>query len=57
MSRGFTLLCAKPPDYWCDLIDPPVALFAILIVEYFLQTIKNQAVGALNLAIGPRVSH
>jgi hypothetical protein len=49
--------CVKPPDYWRDLIDPLAALFVVLIVESFLQAIKNQAVGALYLVIGPRVSH
>jgi hypothetical protein len=38
-------------------INPLAALFVVLIIESFLQSIKNQAVGALNLAFGPRVSH
>jgi hypothetical protein len=38
-------------------MDPLAAFFAILIVESFLQSIKNQVVGVLNLAIGLRVRH
>jgi hypothetical protein len=49
-------LCEKPPDYRWDLIDPLAALFAVRVMESFLQSIKNQAVGVLNLAIGPWAS-
>jgi hypothetical protein len=38
-------------------MDPLGALFAVLAVESYLQSIKDHAVGALNLAVGPRVSH
>jgi hypothetical protein len=45
--------------------DCPVALLGcvrspqttVLVIECFLQAIKDHAVGILNLAIGPRVSH
>jgi hypothetical protein len=50
-------LRAKPPDYQQDLVDPLATLFVVLVLESFLQAIKNQAVGTLNLAVGPRVSH
>jgi hypothetical protein len=38
-------------------MDPLATLFAVLVVECFLQSIKSHAVGVLNLAVGPRVSH
>jgi hypothetical protein len=50
-------LCAKPQDCLRDLIDPLATVFAVLVIESFLQAIKDQAVGALNLVVGPRMSH
>jgi hypothetical protein len=50
-------LYAKPLDYRQDLIDPLATIFVVIVVESFLQAIKNQAVGALNLTVGPWVSH
>jgi hypothetical protein len=38
-------------------MDPLASLFAILDIESFVQSIRNQAVGMLNLAIGPQLSH
>jgi hypothetical protein len=38
-------------------VNPLATLFTIRIIESFLQSIKDQAVGALNLAIGPQVSY
>jgi hypothetical protein len=38
-------------------MDPLATLFAALIVESFLQSIKDHAVGALNLTVGPWVNH
>jgi hypothetical protein len=38
-------------------MDPLAVLFAILVVKSFLQSIEDHAVGALNLAVGPWVSH
>jgi hypothetical protein len=38
-------------------MDPLVAFFAIPIIESFLQSIKDHAIGALILAVGPQVSH
>jgi hypothetical protein len=37
-------------------MNPLATLFVVLVVESFLQPIKDQAVGVLNLAIDPRVS-
>jgi hypothetical protein len=50
--------CVRSPqttDEISSIHFPP--FFAILIIESFLQSIKNQAIGVLNLAIGPWVSH
>jgi hypothetical protein len=38
-------------------MDPLATLFVVVVLESFLQSIKDHAVGVLNLAVGPRVSH
>jgi hypothetical protein len=38
-------------------MNPLANLFDVRVVESFLQLIKDQAIGALNLAVVLRVSH
>jgi hypothetical protein len=38
-------------------MNPLATFLAFCVIESFPQTIKDQAIGALNLATGPRVSH
>ena len=39
-----------------ELINPFASILGVLIVDYFLELIEDQAVDMLNLAIGTRVS-
>jgi hypothetical protein len=39
-----------------ELINPFASIFGVLIVDYFLELIEDQAVDMLNLAIDTRVS-
>jgi hypothetical protein len=38
-------------------VDPLAIFFAIRVIKSFLQSIEDQAISVLNLAIGPQVSH
>jgi hypothetical protein len=50
--------CVRSPQTTDEisLIHLP-SLFALLVIKSFLQSIKNQAIGMLNLAVGPQMSH
>ena len=39
-----------------ELINPFASVLGVLIVDYFLELIEDQAIDMLNLAIGTRVS-
>jgi hypothetical protein len=50
-------LSAKPLDNQGELVNPLAPFLAVLIVESLFQTIRDQAIGMFNLAVGSRVSY
>jgi hypothetical protein len=50
--------CVRSPQTTDEIsLNHLLPFLPIIVIESFLQSINNQAVGALNLAISPRMSH
>ena len=56
LSSGFAWLTTEPLDNKGKFVYPSSSLLGALIIDSFLESINDQSIDALDLAIGPWVS-